>query len=169
MNDWQDDDRERYEDELDEEREQNRRALSDDFAAFDASRYVRDVRGRAASSLIPPQPDAEPEERADPTAAWDDPLLNLPPSIRRMTVGSTRARRRGSLRATGTQRRVRSAARSTAERPAVQERDPSLLGALFGSGLAPGLRFIVIAYGCFGLMLLIGLCGTFAWLFGWMR
>jgi hypothetical protein len=168
MSDWQDGDHERYEDELDEEREQNRRALSDDFAAFDASRYVRDVRGRAASSLLPTQPDAEPEERADPTADWDDPLLNLPPSVRRMATGTTSARRRSNLR-TGTHRRVRSAARSTAERSAVQERDPSLLGALFGSGLAPGLRFIVIAYGCFGLMLLIGLCGTFAWLFGWMR
>jgi hypothetical protein len=125
---------------------------------------VRDVRGRAASSLLPPQPDAEPEERADPTADWDDPLLNLPPSVRRMATGTTSARRRSNLR-TGTHRRVR----STAERSAVQDRDPSLLGALFDSGLAPGLRFIVIAYGCFGLMLLIGLCGTFAWLFGWMR
>jgi len=168
MSNWQDGDRERHEDELDEEREQNRRALSDDFAAFDASRYVRDVRRRAASSLSPPQPNAEPAERADPTADWDDPLLNLPPSVRRTATGTTSVRRRSSLR-TGAHRHVRSAARSTAERPAAQERDPSLLGALFGSGLAPGLRFIVIAYGCFGLMLLIGLCGTFAWLFGWMR
>lgn len=169
MSDWHDGDHERYEDELDEEREQNRRALSDDFAAFDASRYVREVRGRAASNLIPPQPDAEPEERVDPTANWDDPLLNLPPSVRRVATGSTRARRGSSLR-TGTQRRVRSTTRSSAaERPTAQERDPSLLGALFSSGLAPGLRFVVIAYGCFGLMLLIGLCGTFAWLFGLMR
>ncbi len=53
--------------------------------------------------------------------------------------------------------------------PLCLERDPSLLGALFGSGLAPGLRFIVIAYGCFGLMLIAGLCGTFAWLFGLTR
>lgn len=164
MSDWHNEE-ERYQDELDEEREENRRALSDDFAAFDASRYVRDVRGRAASSLIPPQPDAEPEER-DPTAQWDDPLLYLPPSVRRLSTGtgtargrSRRAAQRGIQRASS-----RSAARSTRTERA--KRDPSLLGTLFGSGLAPGLRFIVLGYGCFGVMLLIGLCGIFAWLIG---
>ncbi|PJF34809.1 MAG: hypothetical protein CUN49_13755 [Candidatus Thermofonsia Clade 1 bacterium] len=165
MGDWSADDEDRFQDEmdeLDEEREQNRRALSDDFAAFDASRYVRDVRGRAAQQISTPQPDAEPEER-DPTAAWDDPLARLPARTRR-TARTSSAQRR-NIRRTSTQRR----ARSTAERAAVPERDPSLLGALFGSGLAPGLRFIVIAYGCFGLMLIVGLCGTFAWLFGLTR
>ncbi|MBO9309756.1 MAG: hypothetical protein J7551_08235 [Chloroflexi bacterium] len=165
MSDWRGGHR-RHEDELDERREQSRRALSDDFAAFDASRYVRDVRRRAASGLTPPPLDAEPAERADPTADWDDPLLKLPPSVRRTATGT--ARRRSSLR-TGAHWHVRSTARSTAEQPVAQEHNPSFLGALLGSGLAPGLRFIALAYGCFGLMLLIGLCGTFAWLFGWMR
>lgn len=164
MSDWRDDDYEQnYQDELDEEREQNRRALSDDFAAFDASRYVREARGRAAESIIPPQPDAEPEER-DPTSHWDDPLSYLPPSVRRPATGERSARRRSS-RATA-QYRVQRAANRSAARAAPQERDPSLLGALFGSGLAPGLRFIVLGYGCFGLMLIIGLCGIFAWLLG---
>ncbi|MFQ3535718.1 MAG: hypothetical protein SNJ58_07560 [Aggregatilineales bacterium] len=162
MDYWRDEDEERYQDELDEEREQNRRALSDDFAAFDASRYVQDVRGRAASNLLSPQPDAEPEER-DPTADWDDPLLFLPPSIRRTATGASTSRRRS--RRTAEQRVLRSASDRSVGR-ATQERDPGLLGALFGSGLAPGLRFVVLGYGCFGLMLLIGLCGIFAWLLG---
>ncbi|PJF32242.1 MAG: hypothetical protein CUN51_01040 [Candidatus Thermofonsia Clade 1 bacterium] len=164
MSNWRDEE-ERYQDELDEEREQNRRALSDDFAAFDASRYVRDVRGRAASSLSQPQPDAEPEER-DPTADWDDPLARLPSGVRRVSSATGTSRRRSRRAA---QRSVRSASSTSAARSTRTdraERDPSLLGALFGSGLAPGLRFIVLGYGCFGVMLLIGLCGIFAWLLG---
>ncbi|MCS6871481.1 MAG: hypothetical protein RML95_11390 [Anaerolineae bacterium] len=168
MSNWRSDDEERYHDELDEEHEQDRRALSDDFAAFDAARYVRDARQRATSGLVTPQPDAEPEER-DPTADWDDPLKRLPAHIRRSSAGTSEARR--AMRA-GFQRRYQSElsrvrrATQAAARSTDQERDPSLIGALFGSGLAPGLRFIVIGYGCFGLMLLIGLCGIFAWLLG---
>lgn len=169
MADWRDEDEERFQDELDEEREQNRRNLSDDFAAFDASRYVRDVRARAAGNIAP-QPDAEPEEH-DPTADWDDPLSRLPPTIAQRAQPAPNRRAARNMRA-GFQSRYQSelsrvrGARPDAQRSAANEREPGLLSGLLGSGLAPGLRWIMIGYGCFGLMLVIGLCGTFAWLFG---
>ncbi len=169
MADWRDEDEERFQDELDEEREQNRRNLSDDFAAFDASRYVREARARAAGNIAP-QPDAEPEEH-DPTAAWDDPLSRLPSSIAQRTQPTPSRRNARNMRA-GFQNRYQSelgrgrGASRDVQRSAANEREPGLLSGLLGSGLAPGLRWIMIGYGCFGLMLVIGLCGTFAWLFG---
>ncbi|HRE48663.1 MAG TPA: hypothetical protein PLD47_13140 [Aggregatilineales bacterium] len=166
-----------YDDSLDDEfalsRDQNR----DDFASFDANRYV-ERRGRLA--------DADPEDvmydarrqaedGSQPLGADFDPSAY----IRRRTSVARPAQPRG--------RQSRRGAQDARLQPQMESSDTEAgtgLGSLFRFGrrggggqsplgllgmvttLTPGIGIVALSFGCFGLMALIGACGLMAHLLG---
>lgn len=126
-----------HEDMEEDERQVNRAAESDDFASFDANRYLRQRQARTGRPYL----DEEPEE-----IEFDRRRAG------RGDEGATspRAQQAGTMR--GGRRRF------TPTREGGQQAQ-GILELLLGILLEPGMRTILLSLGCFLVLCLAGSCG----------
>lgn len=158
MSDFRDEDEEQYLNDLDDEYALSRDAAQDDFANFDPDQYLsRRRRNRDSVPL-----DADPEE------------MSLDPRRRRApeqpfeedrAIGYSRRSRRPRARSGAAG--VRSAPTAyrrqvTSDQAEALRQGGGVLSTLLS--LDPGIRWMILGFGCFGLMTLIGACGLLFWL-----
>lgn len=175
MSDWNEEDE--YFEELDEEAQLNRQQRRDDLNRA----------GRLRGTTPPPQsrpptadfdnfdPSAYVRGRSGPPAPLDSDEEDLAYQNRRqanLPASGGGSRRRGASQPAFQGRYARQLEEiQTVKQQVIRDerragREPGILGSIFGSGLGPGLRVLVFAYGCFGLMFIVGVCGIVLWLTG---
>lgn len=155
MSDFRDEDEEQYLNDLDDEYALSRDAAQDDFANFDPDQYLS--RRRRDRASIPT--DADPEE------------MTLDPRRRRApeqpfeedrAIGYSRRTRSRTSAAGGRSNPPSYRRRITSDQAEALRQGGGVLSTLLS--LDPGIRWMILGFGCFGLMTLIGACGVLFWL-----
>lgn len=163
MSDFRDEDEEQYLNDLDDEYALSRDAAQDDFANFDPDQYLsRRRRNRDSLPL-----DSDPEEvTLDPRRRRS---VQEQPFEEDRAIGYSRRSRRPSARsgARSGAAGVRADSspyrrRITSEQAETLRQGGGVLSTLLS--LDPGIRWMILGFGCFGLMTLIGACGLLFWL-----